>query len=77
MIKQKHIAYYNAKTDLYAVLPSSGDMYVHKGYGTTEVAPFFEHEKGFSVCDTFRDCTLIDTDFSPLLRRKLLRMIDC
>ena len=40
-------------------------------------APFFEHEKGFSVCDTFRDCTLIDTDFSPLLRRKLLRMIDC
>ncbi len=38
MIKQKHIAYYNAKTDLYAVLTSSGDMYVLNGDGTTEVA---------------------------------------
>ena len=38
MIKQKHIAYYNAKTDLYAVLASSGDMYVLNGDGTTEVA---------------------------------------
>ena len=39
-------------------------------------SPFFEHENGFAVCDAFRDCALIDTDFSPLARRKLLRMIN-
>ncbi len=40
-------------------------------------APYFEHERGYSVSESFGDRALIGMDISALKRRRLARMLKC